>query len=335
MLIFIHELGHYLMARRFHVTIKEFAIGMGPRLISRTSKKTGIAYSLRLLPIGGFVSMAGEDESSEDAGALNNKPVWQRLLITSAGAIMNILLGLILMGAVVLTSQSLGSTTIHSFQSENPEDSSTYVSGLREGDKIVKIGGTSVHVATDMVYEIMHDATKPIDVTVKRDGETITISDVEFPTVVSSGVTFGTVDFFVYSMAKTPLNIVKQAFWQSMSSVKMIWESLIDLVTGKYSIKEMSGPVGVTTAIGEAADEGTTDLLYLCALITLNLGIFNLLPLPALDGGRIVFQLVELVRGKPIKPEIEGYVHFAGIVLLMLLMVIVSFNDVMRLINGG
>lgn len=329
-LILIHEFGHYITARIFKVSIKEAAIGMGPKLISRKAKKTGIVYSLRLFPIGGFVSMVGEDEASDDAGALNRKPVWQRLIITVAGAAMNFLLGIILMCILAGMAQSIGSTTIYSFQTE---DAKTQQEGLMAGDKIVKIGNKNVHIATDLVYTVMHDATEPVDVTVIRDGERIVISDVEFPTTVSSSLLIGTVDFYVVGLQKTPVNVVRQAYYQSCSSIRMIWDSFGDLLSGKYGVEEVSGPVGVTSAIGDAAEEGAYDLLYLCALISLNLGIVNLLPLPALDGGRVLFLLIELVRRKPVKPEIEGYVHFAGIVLLMVLMVLITFKDVFQLIT--
>jgi len=329
-LIFIHELGHYLSARAFHVTIREFAIGMGPKLVRWTSKKTGIAYSLRLLPIGGYVSMEGEDASSEDENAFSRKPVWQRIIVTAAGAAMNILIGILVMAALVIFQESLPSTTVAVF--DNGEASLTYQSGLRVDDTITRVDGKRVHIANDVVYQVMRKGTEPIDITVIRDGKSVVIPDVTFPTITDSGVLFGNIDFKVYAEEKTPITVLKHAFFRSTSTIVMIWESLVDLVTGRYGVESVSGPVGVTEALGEAAESGTGSLVYLAVVISMNLGVMNLLPLPALDGGRLLFQLIEVVRRKPLRPEIEGYVHFAGLVVLMILMVVITFKDIMSLI---
>lgn len=327
-LILIHEAGHFLFARLFRVTVHEFAIGMGPKVISHTSKKSGIAYSLRLLPFGGFVSMAGEDEESDDPNAFNKKPVWQRFIITAAGAAVNLLAGILVMGILVATSKALPSTTIHHF-----DEKSTSVQYLQEKDQITAVDGTRVYTFNDLLYEIMRKGVEPIDVTVKRNGTEITVADVVFPTITDSGVVFGNVDFIPYAEAKTPLNILKHACVRSASTIKMIWESLYDLVSGRYGVEAVSGPVGVTQAMSEAASTGIANLVYLAVVISMNLGIMNLLPLPALDGGRLVFLLVEGIRRKPVSPRIEGYIHFAGLAVLMLLMVLVTFKDIIGLIR--
>ena len=327
----IHELGHYLTARLFGVAIHEFAIGMGPRLFKWTSKKTGIDYSLRLLPIGGFVDMVGEDEETDDDGALNRKPVWQRMIITSAGAAMNILLGFILMLALVLSAPRLSSTTVLRFHSE---DSITKQSGLLESDEILSIGGSRVHTSLDIICEVMRKGSEPVDLVVRRAGEKIKLEDVSFAVATEDGLSFGQIDFSVQSMPKTFTGVLKQTWYQSLTSIKLIWTTLYDTLRGRYGIEQLSGPVGVTKAIGEAASAGPASLLLLCELISMNLGVFNLLPLPALDGGRIVFLLIELVRRKPIKPEYEGYVHLAGIILLMGLMIIITYKDIMQLFAG-
>ncbi len=331
LLIFIHECGHYLTARWFHVTIHEFAIGMGPKLLTKTSKKTGIAYSLRLIPMGGFVSMEGEDEDSADPNAFTKKPVWQRILITAAGAFMNIVVGIIVMAVLVSTQKTLPSTTISQFQ--DTEAMASYNAGLRVGDTITAVDGVRVHIANEMLYEIMRRGVEPVDITIDRDGESITFHDIQFPIFVESGVQFGNVDFYVAAEQRTPAAIAKHAFFRSFSTIKMIWESLYDLLTGRYGMEAVSGPVGVTEALGEAAKSGVSDLVYIAVVISMNLGIMNLLPLPALDGGRLLFQLIELVRRKPINREVEGMIHFAGLVLLMVLFVVVTFKDVLTLIN--
>lgn len=328
-LIFIHEFGHYTAARIFGVTVREFSIGMGPKLVSHTAKKTGICYSLRALPIGGFVSMAGEDEVSDDPGALNRKPVWQRMIITAAGAFMNLILGFLIMAVLVIGTDTLGGTRVAKFF----DGALTEQSGLCVDDEVLKIGGKRVHVATDLIYAVMHDAKAPTDVTVRRDGKVMVLHEVTFPTFTESGHVYGDRDFYVYAVEKTPGEVIKQTFWQSVNTVEMIWESLLDMLGGEYSVKDMSGPVGVTEAISTAAEEGTSSLVYMIVFITINLGIMNLLPLPALDGGRLFFQLLECIRRKPINPVVEGYIHFAGIVILMLFMAFITVQDIGRLIN--
>ncbi|MDD6321331.1 MAG: M50 family metallopeptidase [Firmicutes bacterium] len=330
-LILIHELGHYTMARVFKVGINEFSVGMGPKVVSKKSKKTGIAYSLRLLPIGGFVSMDGEDEDSGSENSLSSKPVWQRFFIMVAGAVMNILVGIVLTCVIVCRSQALGSTVVASFS----ENASSQTAGLAEGDRIVKIGKHGVHTSYDLSYIIMHSATEKTDITVIRGGETVVIPGVEFKTETESGVTVAMRDFRVKAERKSFGNVVKHSFWQSLTSVRMIWDSLIDLVTGKYGVDALSGPIGITGEIGNAvaAHDGGMNLMYLTALIALNLGIFNLLPFPALDGGQIVLLIVELIIRKPVKREIAGYINFVGLALLMLLMLFVTYQDITRLIK--
>ncbi len=331
-LIFIHEFGHFTMARVFKVSIKEFAIGMGPKLFSKESKKSGIRYSLRALPIGGFVSMVGEDEDSEDENAFNKKPCWQRIIITCAGAFMNIVVGIIVMSILVSTQEILPSNTIGAFVYDEAGYNYSYAGGIREGDTIVAVDGVKVHIANETIYEIMRRGIEPVDVTVIRDGEKITLADVVFPTIVENGTRYGSVDFKVLPEAKTPLSVIKHAYFRSLSTIKMIWESLIDLIRGRYGVESISGPVGVTKALGEAAEQGFGDLVYLAVVISMNLGVMNLLPLPALDGGRLLFEIIELIRRKPVKPEIEGYVHFAGMVVLMILMVVIAVKDIVELL---
>ncbi len=327
-LIFIHEFGHYTAARIFCVSIKEFAIGMGPKLFSRVSGKTGIRYSLRALPIGGYVAMVGEDEESDDPGALCAKPVWQRIIITAAGAAMNLLVGFLVM-TVLVSFSTFGGTVVADFF----EGATSPSYGLQVEDRIVKIDGTRVHTATDLVYTIMHDARGPVDVTVERGGQLLVLQDVQFPSFSEAGHIYGDRDFYVYAVEKTPLSIAHQAFWQSFNTVQMIWDSLYDLVFGEYTVEDLSGPVGVTQAITEAAEQGSYNFGFMFVFISVNLGIFNLLPLPALDGGRLFFQFIELIFRRPINRTVEGYIHFAGIMLLMLLMVFVTFQDISKIIG--
>ncbi len=330
-LIFIHELGHYIFARVFGVTVYEFSIGMGPKLFSVKSKKTGIAYSLRILPIGGFVSMAGEDEESEDPNSINRKPVWQRIIITAAGSLSNILLGIIVMAVMVLSSTQLYSTTVAGFPKEGAV-SCDY--GLKEGDVIVAVGPRRVHIAYDLSYAISRYGGEEVDVKIIRDGEKMMLENVRFATYTQSGIKFGQRDFYLKASGKSVGNVIKHTFYESGVAIRMIYDSLYDLITGKYGFSEMSGPVGVTKVLASAAQ--TKDyayLAYLFVVLAMNLGVVNLLPLPALDGGRVFFMLIELVTRKKIDPKAEGLVHFIGIILLMILMFAVTCKDIFYLVR--
>lgn len=326
-LIFIHELGHFIAARKFGVTVEEFSIGMGPKLFSKLSRSR-IRYSIRLLPIGGYVSMPGENGGSDDPNSLCNKPVLQRIAVVIAGALMNFILGIVIMAVIVISSKSLGSTTVLGFA----DGALSQQTGLMIGDTILEVDSQRVHVANDLVYEIMRSGISPIDIKVKRAGEVITVKDVQFPSFSEGGVLYAQRDFYVSAEEKNIVNIVKHSFYRSVSTVKMIWESLIDLVTGRYGVEAISGPVGVTEAISETAQSGgIMGVLYLVVVISMNLGIFNLLPLPALDGGRLMFLIVEAVRRRPVDPELEAKIHAAGLIVLMLLMVFVTYQDISRL----
>lgn len=271
-----------------------------------------------------------EDEESDDPNAFTNKAVWKRMIITAAGAAMNIILGIIVMSIYVAASPRLGTTTIAEFSNEN---SVIMQSGLEVGDTIVAVDGKNTHIYSQMYYEIMRKGYEPIDVTVIRDGERITVENVSFPTQNQSGTVFGDIDFKVYALEKNVGTVVKEAYYQSLNTIKMIWESLFDLITGRYGIQAVSGPVGVTEAFVDAARAGVLQFVYLASVISMNLGVMNLLPLPALDGGRLLFQIIELIRRKPVNRNVEGYIHFAGLVLLMILMVLIVFKDVIGLFS--
>ena len=329
LLIFIHELGHYLTARACHVTIHEFSIGMGPKMVTYTSKKTGIKYSLGMLPIGGYVSMAGEDEESEDPNALCRKPAWQRFIIIVAGGLMNLLLGVLLIFALVLSSANLGSNRIHSYPEKAPYDISSADSGLLPGDTILAVNGTRVYIADDLAYEVVHDGGEgPLDLTVLRDGREMTLS-VQFPTVEAGGIRAGALDFYVQAEEKSLGNVLKHTLHRSLSTVKMVWESLVDFIGGRYGMEAVSGPVGVAGAISDAASNGLSQLAYLMAVISINLGIFNLLPVPALDGGRLFFILIEIIFRRPVPQKYEALVHFIGILVLFGFVILVTFKDIM------
>ncbi len=335
-LIMIHEFGHYLTARLCGVTVHEFALGMGPQIFSRVSKKTGIRYSLRLFLIGGYVSMDGEDGESENPNAFCNKSVWKRILIIVAGAGMNILLGFIAMfiltTTTVLSSQGglLPTNVIAEFD-EGATSNQMGEAGLMVGDRIISVNGVPVFTGYDLIYEITNGAYEPVDMVIVRNDNFYRLEDVKFPTTEESGVVFGSYDFKVYGKAPNIFNLCFYSANRSMSTVKMVYDSLFDLIRGRYGAEAVSGPVGTTQVIGQAAQAGGATLLYLVAVITINLGVFNLLPVPALDGGRLLFLIIELFRGKPINRNLEGYVHFIGILVLFALMALISIKDVIGL----
>lgn len=336
-LIFVHELGHYLTARACHVTIHEFSLGMGKRLCGFKSQKTGIEYSLRLLPIGGYVAMAGEDEGGEDASDPNafcKKNVWQKMLILVAGAGMNVLTGflamLILTAGLTASGYGLPSTTIAKFADGAP----SYVTGLEVGDRVIELNGTTVHTGYELTYEIMFEGYRPVDVLVERNGQRVLVEDVRFPTEVSQGVALGGTDFQVYALKPTTGNVIKASFWRGVSSIKMVFDSLKGMLTGRFGLSDLSGPVGVTSTVTQVAQQPMAgwNLLYLFAVIAMNLGVFNLLPIPALDGGRFFFRLLEALSfGKPVNPQIEAKIHSVGMMLLLAFTALVACKDVFSL----
>ena len=341
-LIFIHEFGHYLFARIFKVTINEFSIGMGPRIWSRVSKKTNIRYTVSALPIGGFVAMAGEtiagegtpeyEEWKNDPNTFDKKPAWQRFIITAAGAFVNIVVGFL---AVIVISFFIdfGGTTVE--KTYTPEELKTDVSTygvLEVGDEIISIDGKDVDIADELSYEIMRRGIEPVDIVVIRDGKEITLPDVVFPTTSESGQTFGQRDFRIAKEEKTFGSIMTYSWSKSCLIVRMCWESIIDLITGRYSFAAVSGPVGISSAIGQAASQGIVNLLYIVALISINLGIMNLIPFPALDGGRLITVTAEMITRKRIPPKIEGTINAIGLMFLLGLSAVILVKDVIQLI---
>lgn len=334
-IIMIHECGHFACAKLFKVKVNEFSLGMGPALFKR--KKGDTLYALRLFPIGGYVAMEGEDDASEDDRAFNKKPVWQKMIIVVAGALMNLILGFILMVLLLTTSTDLiGTNTIKEFYPDAV--SSQY--GLQAGDRFVEIDGHHVWSELDLSFLMSRSQDGVFDFVVERDGEKVTLNDVHFATEQQNGITLIQYDFIIIGEQPGFLNIVKNAFTQSASIVRMVWLSVFDLVTGRYGMSELAGPVGTVDIIADvtaqAVSSGSlTNLLTIMAFITINVGVANLLPLPALDGGRFLFLAVEAVRRKPVNPKYEGYVHAAGLALLLLLMVVVTYNDIARIVHGA
>ena len=330
-LIFVHELGHFIFARIFKVKIYEFSLGMGPRLVWYDSKKTGIKYSLAMLPLGGFVSMAGENDESDDPNSFDKKPAWQRLIVSLAGPVTNLLVGLIMM--VILTLFiNLGDTTVSRFYDRDEGVVSSESSGLRVGDEVIKVNGKRVKFAEELSYEIIRNGHLPCDITVIRDGREIELSDVVFPTQSSSGQVFGIMDFGVYRIEKNFFNSIEYAFSKTVLTVRMCVEGIVDLIRGRFSFEGVSGPVGISKAIGEAARTDHLTLINLIGFISINLGIMNLLPIPALDGGRSLVLCVEMITKKRIPPKVENTINAVVLALLLGLSVLVMVKDVLQIV---
>ena len=326
LVIFIHEFGHFTVAKLSGIKVNEFSLGMGPKVLGFRKGETD--YSLRALPIGGFVAMEGEDEESDEDNAFNKAPVQSRIAVVVAGAVMNLILGFIVL--VVLTSgqSAITSRTVSMFH----DGATTQQSGLQVDDEIIAVNGRRCYVANDIIYEFARTQNGVADLTVRRNGEVVKLDDVEFETYTDEdGIKQMVIDFYVYPKEKTFLSVIDEAAKWTVSLARMVFLSLVDLVTGNVAINQMSGPVGIVTVISEAATLGIENVLMILAMITINLGIFNLVPFPALDGGRLLFLIIELLRGKPINQKYEIIVNTAGMFMLFAFMAFVTFSDITRL----
>ena len=328
-MIFFHELGHFATAKWAGVKVNEFSIGMGPKIISKTFGETD--YSLRLLPIGGFVAMEGEDEESEDDRRFMACPVWKRIIITSAGAIMNLILGFAVVFILTCGQTLIGTTTVASFT-----EGASSADYLEINDKILAVNGEKAGCDYDIVYSLIRDTDGVVSMDILRGEEEIHLDEVVFNTQEIGGTKSIVLDFSIYGEEPNVFGRIGYSFRWTWSLVKLVWHSLGDIISGEFGLSQLSGPIGVTETISDAVK--TTNyksILLILAIVTVNLGVFNLLPLPALDGGRIFFMVIELFRGKPINQKVEGIIHTVGMALLMVLMVIVAYNDIARLITGG
>ena len=229
------------------------------------------------------------------------------------------------------TEDQLGLLSLNVVHSFHENAVSNAEGGLLPGDEIIKVGRVSIHTGNELYYEISHQGYKELDLTVIRNGNEITLENVRFGTYSEQGVEFATVDFNVYGDYSTFWNLLKHTYYNSMSNIKMVWDSIFDLITGRFGVEALSGPIGITEQIGKAASIGVVNFLYFFSVITMNLGVMNLLPLPALDGGRLLILGAEAITRKKLPKNVEGYIHFVGIIVLFGLMIFVAFNDILKL----
>ncbi len=402
LIILIHEFGHFIFAKLFKVKVNEFALGMGPTILKKQGKET--KYAIRLFPIGGFVSMEGEGEESEDKRAYCNQATWKKMIIISAGAVFNLILGFILCVVLICGDEAITSKKISSFYEGAMSNTQLQIgdeileidgkhvfssyditflmqrnatgkfdftvdrggekvelagvpfqkitsgnfnykdrvissvsanlkrAGLKDGDLITAVNGEKVTTDEELITAIRKDTDFIYSLTVEREGESLSFEDVEFMSVTIF-------DFTVYPEEKTFTSVLDEAFGYSMSLGRMVYLSLFDLVRGQYGINDLSGPIGTMSIITEIAEESvaTTDystLFMLFAMITINIGLFNLLPVPALDGGHLFFMFVELIIRRKIPQKYVSWVSAAGLVLLLIFMALISANDLWKWISG-
>ncbi len=328
-IVIFHELGHFLLAKWNGIEVIEFSLGMGPRLLSHVWGDT--RYSLKLLPIGGSCQMVGEEEASDSEGAFGNKSVWARIAVVAAGPVFNFIL------AWVLALIIVGSVGYDNTMVDIIPDSAAAEAGMEDGDQIISINGSRTFLYREVsLYSSLHQG-QTATVVYERNGEKQTV--VLTPKQSDTGA-------YLYGFSRTvqrekggALETVGYSCAEIRYWLKATVESLKMLIGGQVGLEEMSGPVGIVSTIGDTYKESRVDgwyyvtmnMIMIAILLSVNLGVMNLLPIPALDGGRLVFLILEAIRGKAIPAEKESMVHFAGFVLLMGLMVVILFSDVHKL----
>lgn len=321
--VLVHEFGHFIVAKKSGVLVHEFAIGMGPKIYSKKRKET--LYSLRAIPIGGFCMMEGEDSDSESERSLTKQHPLKRILVMAAGPFMNFLLAFVLLAIVNLSIGSI-TTTIDVVL----EDSPALEAGLLSGDEILSIDNESVdswQMFAEKISSIDSQNIEPVNLKVSRDGEIMELELLPRYFEAEKRVMIG----IQPKRVKNIFLAIKGAFEYLILLISLMFDFIIKLFTGKVDANQVGGPVAVVSQIGEAAKYGILPLLNFSAFISVNLGFFNLLPIPALDGSRIIFALLEWIRKKPISPEKEGIVHLVGFAFLMILMIFVTYKDLIKL----
>ena len=341
-IVLIHEIGHYAAAVKCGITVEEFAIGMGPRLFGVKRKDT--VYSLRLLPIGGFCKMLDENSAETGEGSYPNAKVHMRIIVISAGAVMNFLLAFILFFVIVSISR-IDLPVVKSVLGGAPAAKA----GLRENDRIISIDGSGVNIYEDLLFALSTNQGQEITVVYRRDGQKRETRLTPYLNEVTGSYMMGVsieskAGVFAGDAGEMPkagfFECASNAYHKILFYIKSTVLGLMRVITRKIAVTELAGPIGVVGIINEEYAHAAAhsafavffSMLNLCAVLSANLGVFNLLPLPALDGGRLVFLFIEAARGKPLNPEREGLIHVAGFALLLLLAVFIAYNDIRGLL---
>lgn len=331
--IMIHEFGHFLFAKKAGIYVYEFSLGMGPKLYSFNRKNDETIYSIRLFPIGGYVSMAGEDiEADRDIPfekTMQAKTWWQRFLTITAGVLFNFLLALILLFVIALIN---GAPTMTPRISYVEEDSPSAIAGLQAGDKIRAIDNTKLSTVDRFLLEFQVRIGDTISLKIEsKDGTSKTVQ-IKPEKIVKDEKTSYSYGFALDNSAKHRIwESIKYAFLKTGSLMEQMCLILGYLFSGKLSLNSLSGPVGIFNVVGESARAGFLSIVYLIAYLCINVGFINIIPFPAFDGGRLLFLIIEKIKGKPVEPKLENTIHAVGFVILMLLMVVITFNDIIRL----
>lgn len=339
-LIAIHEFGHFTAAKLCGVKVEEFAIGMGPALFKKQKGET--VYALRILPIGGFCAMAGEDEESDDPRAFTNQGFWKKFVILCAGSFMNLVLGIVLILIMYAGAQAFVTPTIDHFMDGCPYEGTE---AMQAGDTFYSIDGQRIYLVSDVSSFLMR-GDGVYDIVMLRDGEKVELKDFALTTktyaeYADEGPKYG----FVFGYTEATFGAKLEYTWNTtLEFSRLVWLGLGDLINGRVGLKDMSGPVGIVDMMNEVGQQAESakaaadNLLYISAFIAINLAIMNMLPIPALDGGRvflmIVTVIIEAVSRKKLDPKYEGYIHLGGMVLLLGLMALVMYNDIAKLITG-
>lgn len=336
-LIVVHEGGHFTAAKLCGVKVNEFAVGMGPAIWKKTKGET--QYSIRCIPIGGYCAMAGEDESSDDPRAFTSQPAWKRAIILVAGSFMNFVLGLVILLVLYSSAAAFIAPIVDGFMDGCPYEGEE---GLMAGDRFISIDGRRIHEYYD-VSECLDNGETVHDIVLRRNGEKLRLDGFRMERIDYDGSGTLYYGFYFGYEDATVLTVLRNVWDTAMEFCHWVWDGLSQLVNGEVGVEEMSGPVGIVDLMAETGEqaESTSDALYsifyLGAFIAVNLAMMNMLPIPALDGGRvfclIVTAIIEKITHKKLDPKYEAYIHAAGMVLLLAFMGFIMFNDIVKLIK--
>ena len=328
-MIFPHELGHFLAAKRMGVQVNEFAFGMGPTIWKKQRGET--LHSIRLFPIGGFCAMEGEDEDSDNPRAFSCKKPWQKIVILAAGSFMNLVCALVI-SWLLIGLMGFTTTTIDTVSPDSP----AMQAGMASGDKILKIDGSEIKTWNDVGTAVAGAQDQPLTFELRsgKEDKTVTLTPQRMSTLDENGK-----EVYYYAVGITcrishsPFKAIVSGTQVTWNMTKTMFTALGDLFTGRADTDDLSGPVGMVQMVSKTTEYGWTYYGFLTILICLNLAVINMLPLPALDGGRIIFVLFTMITGRKVSEKVEGTVHFIGLALLMVLMIYVTKNDIFRIIG--
>lgn len=324
LIIIIHEGGHFVAARLMKIKVNEFSIGMGPKLIQ--FKKGDTKYTLRLILFGGYCAMEGESEDSDDENSFAKKKVWQRFFVVVAGALMNLILGFLVIVIMLSSGSLIGTTEIAKF-----DDKAVSSATLKQGDIIKSIDGMRVYTSTDVTTGLSRSGDDTLDMTVLRDGKTLDLK-VKFNMEKYEGRNFINMDFWLVGNKKTVGGVIKESFKEWVSFTRMVFLSVHDMVVGKYGLSDLAGPVGTVSVVSTAVKTSAYSMLRIMALLTINVGLFNLFPIPALDGWRLFLLIFEGIFKRKLPDKWDWAINAVGLVLLLGLMCVITFSDITKLL---